>query len=81
MTQEKTVLLNKEEIKEKINRLSIQLYEDFLDDKNIILAGVGNNGFELAKKIAAQFESLSGKKTILVQVRLDKKIPLLKFRN
>lgn len=69
------IILNKSEIEHKITRVSYQIYETFVDDSEIIIAGIAHNGFILAQKIAKKVTAISSLKVTLCEVVIDKKNP------
>ena len=72
MEQSQTILLNQKQMEQKINRIAYQVYEDNVDEKEIIIAGIMQNGFVLAKKIDSILRSISPINTKLVEVAIDK---------
>lgn len=74
--KDKVLILNKAEIKHKIKRIAYQILENNIDEKDIILAGIAKNGFELAKRLKAELEIISSMKPNLCEVKIDKKNPL-----
>lgn len=72
----KTLILNNKQIQQKINRIAYEIYENNYDEKEIIIAGIANNGFLLAKKIAEALQTISPLKTKLIEIVIDKKKPL-----
>lgn len=73
---EKTLILNNKQISQRLNRLAWQVYEQCSDEKEIILAGIGNNGFTLAGRIGKLVESISPLKVKITRVQLNKDVPL-----
>lgn len=69
------IILNHQEIDHKIKRIAYQIYETFADEKEIILAGISNNGFVLAEKINAVLHEVSDLKVTLCEVKIDKSNP------
>jgi len=69
----KDTILSHEEIKNKIRRIAYQIYENNVDETEIILAGIEKNGFVLAKKIKAQLDLISEIDSQLCSVTVDKK--------
>lgn len=69
------IILNNTEIQHKIKRIAYQIYETFVDEKEIVVAGIANNGFVFAKKIANVLEEISDIKIILCEVSLNKENP------
>ena len=74
---ESNIILNHQEIEHKIKRIAYQIYETFVDDKVIIIAGISSNGFEFAKKIAAVFNEISNINVVLCEVFVNKQQPHL----
>ncbi|MEM5564186.1 phosphoribosyltransferase family protein [Psychroserpens sp. AS72] len=72
----KNIILDHQEIQHKIKRIAYQIYECNIDENEIILAGIEDNGFILAKKLKKVLENISDVKPILCKVTIDKKNPL-----
>lgn len=66
------IILNKQEIDHKIKRIAYQIFETFVDEESIIVAGIAANGYVFAEKIAAVLQSISPLEVILCEVTLDK---------
>lgn len=73
MTQ--NIILNHQEIEHKIRRIAYQIYETFVEEKEIILAGISKNGFVFAQKLAVYIEHISDLKVTLCEVSMDKENP------
>lgn len=71
-----TVILNKQQIDHKLRRIAFQIYEANVDEKEIVIAGIVENGFLLAKKLKIIVEKISPIKVTLCKVNLDKKKPI-----
>lgn len=76
MNPSKNVILQHQEILHKIRRIAYQIYECNVEEEEIILAGIDENGFKLAKKLKQNLEKISDLKPILCKVKVDKKQPL-----
>ena len=76
MITEKNTILNHQEIQHKIKRISYQIYESNVNEKELIIAGIDKNGFLLAKKIKANLDKISQIHSVLCKVSIDKKTPL-----
>ncbi|MFY9311259.1 MAG: phosphoribosyltransferase family protein [Bacteroidia bacterium] len=74
----RTLILNSKQIQQKINRIAYEIYENNYDEKEIIIAGIANNGFLFAKRLADVLKTISPIKTKLIEIVLDKKNPLAK---
>ena len=66
------IILNNQEIKHKITRIAYQIYETFVDEEEIVIAGIASNGYVFAKKITAELEKISTLKIILCEVYINK---------
>ncbi|MEO0777315.1 MAG: phosphoribosyltransferase family protein [Bacteroidota bacterium] len=64
-------LLDKEQIKQKIRRLAIQILENNLEEEEIILAGINNNGLSFAKLLHKQLKKISDIPVSLTRIRLS----------
>jgi pyrimidine operon attenuation protein/uracil phosphoribosyltransferase len=73
MTQ--NIILNHQEIEHKIRRIAYQIYETFVEEKEIVLAGISKNGFVFAQKLAIYIENISDLKVTLCEVSMDKENP------
>lgn len=71
----KSVILNNQQIAHKIKRMAYQIYENNIDEKEIILAGIKNNGFVLAQKIKDILKTISDIEVQLCEVTINKKKP------
>lgn len=69
------IILNNLEIAHKIKRIAYQIYETFVDEDTIVIAGITRNGYVFAEKIASALESISTLKIILCEVYIDKLNP------
>lgn len=75
MTSTKSIILNHDEINHKIRRIAYQIYENNVDETEVILAGIESNGYVLAKKLKAVLIKISSIKPTLCKVSIDKKNP------
>ena len=72
---EKTLVLNKRQLAQKIDRLAWQIYEQNYKEKEIIIAGIANRGVLIAKRIAEKLAKISTLKLTLATIKLDKDNP------
>lgn len=77
MNKTQTLVLDKKQIAQKINRIAWQVYEDNFSEKEIIIAGIAKTGFLLAQRIATVLEKISPLKVRLTKIILDKENPLI----
>lgn len=71
----KNIILNHSEIEHKIKRIAYQIYETFVDENEIVIAGIAANGYIFAQKIAIALAKISDIKVLLCAVKLDKQNP------
>jgi pyrimidine operon attenuation protein / uracil phosphoribosyltransferase len=69
------IILNQQEIDFKIKRIAYQIYETFIDEKEIVIAGIQGNGVIFANKIAAALKEIASLNVVLCEVNIDKKTP------
>jgi pyrimidine operon attenuation protein/uracil phosphoribosyltransferase len=75
MSNSKNYILSKEVTHKKIRRIAYEILENNIDEQEIILAGIMDNGAVLAKVIQKNLEEISALKIELITLRLDKKNP------
>lgn len=75
MAKTETSILNKTEIAHKIKRMAYQIYEANVTEDVVIIAGIKENGYILAKKLKTMVEKISPIQVLLCEVKIDKKNP------
>tara|TARA_B100000214_G_C23711284_1_gene509851 strand:- start:88 stop:585 length:498 start_codon:yes stop_codon:yes gene_type:complete len=73
---DKKKILDYESITKKIRRISLQIIESYIDQDEIIIAGIDLNGFIIAKEISKEIKKISDIHIKLCKVNIDKKNPL-----
>lgn len=76
--KKESIVLNGEEISQKIKRLAWQIYEDNIEQKEIIIVGVCGRGEVLAAKLRDAISKISLIETKIGTISLDKEIPYQK---
>tara|TARA_R110002072_G_scaffold41085_10_gene115857 strand:- start:69 stop:572 length:504 start_codon:yes stop_codon:yes gene_type:complete len=76
MQLEKDKILDHTKIQHILKRMAYQIYESNVNETQIILAGIKENGFLLAKKLKKEVEKISPLKVVLCEIVINKKIPL-----
>lgn len=69
-------ILNQHQIEQKIRRLAIEILEHNYEEKELILAGINNNGFAFATLLLKELQAISGVHFILTRIRLNPAQPL-----
>ncbi len=77
MTTQKNIILDSIQIDQKIKRIAYQIYESNSNEKEVILAGIADNGYIFANKIGRMLTEISSIKVIMCEVIIDKKKPLM----
>ncbi|KAA1246494.1 phosphoribosyltransferase family protein [Aquimarina sp. RZ0] len=75
MQAKDNIILTHEQIQHKIKRMAYQIYETNVDEKEVILAGIAENGFILAQRLKVILEDISGIIVTLCKVTMDKPSP------
>lgn len=76
MLQNETLILDKTQIAHKLKRMAYQVYEANVNEHEVVIAGIKENGFLFAKRLKKEIEKVSPLKVVLCEVILDKKNPL-----
>jgi pyrimidine operon attenuation protein / uracil phosphoribosyltransferase len=76
MSAEKIVILNAHQIEQKINRIAYQIYENNVNEQELIIAGIIPNGSVFAQKLAAVLKNISPITISIAEIKLNKKNPL-----
>lgn len=69
------IILTHQEIEHKIKRIAYQIYETFVDEEEIVIAGIATNGFVFAQKIATALHEIAILKIALCEVHVNKQNP------
>ncbi|AWA29926.1 phosphoribosyltransferase [Flavobacterium magnum] len=69
------IILNHQEIEHKIRRIAYQIYETFVDEQTVIVAGIAANGIIFAEKIKSVLENIAPIDVLLCEVHIDKQHP------
>lgn len=80
MPNKKLLILNKKQIEQRIDRMSYQILEDNLDEKEIIIAGIVDKGYIIAKRLKSVLESISEIKITLMKIEVNKEISHLEAK-
>ncbi len=69
-------ILDHDAIEHKIRRIAFQIYESNADEKEVILAGIADNGYLFAKRLSQTLFEIAPFTTVLCKVSMNKKSPL-----
>jgi pyrimidine operon attenuation protein/uracil phosphoribosyltransferase len=77
MTEDEPIkILDKIQIKQKVKRLAIEIMEQNFGEKQLILAGINNNGLVFAKLLQKELKKISDSEIVLTRIRLNPAKPL-----
>jgi pyrimidine operon attenuation protein / uracil phosphoribosyltransferase len=76
MNGEQRLILNEQEISQKIKRIAYEIYENNLDEGELVLAGIYDRGYFLASSLKDELEKISSLKIKLVKITINKETPL-----
>lgn len=71
----KSLILNDTEIRHKIRRIAYEIYENNFREKEVVLAGIIDQGHKLAEYITEVLTEIAPFKVKLIKVLLDKEAP------
>lgn len=74
-TMSKNIILNNQEIEHKTRRIAYQIYETFVEEEEVVIAGISKSGYVFAEKIATMLSAISELKVSLCEVHIDKNNP------
>lgn len=72
---QKNLILNSQQIVQKINRIAYEIYENSHEEKEIVMAGIAPNGYLLAQRLSKALKEISGPEVHLMEIRIDKENP------
>lgn len=72
MAESRLLILNTQQIQQKINRIAYQILEDNIEEKEIVLAGIWDRGYKIALRLEKVLAEISGLQVILIKIELDK---------
>lgn len=70
------MILNHQEILHKIRRMAYQIYEANVNESEIVIAGIADNGYQLAELLKKEVEGIAPFSVHLCQVQMNKKSPI-----
>ena len=67
--------MDQKHIQKTIKRISYQIYETNSEENELVLAGIKENGLELATRIQKELKKISDLDVVLIEIKMDKKNP------
>lgn len=72
---EKVKILDTLQIKQKINRLAFEVYENNFSEKELFIVGIEGNGYKVAQHICKKLEDISNIKVKIGKINVNKDKP------
>jgi pyrimidine operon attenuation protein/uracil phosphoribosyltransferase len=72
MSSKKTLILDKEQIKQKSIRIAYQILEDNFEENTLVLVGIADRGYVFAQRLQKILEEISDKDIELLKVTMSK---------
>jgi len=73
--ENRSLILNKEKIQQKIERIAHEIYENHYDEEQLYFFAIETRGVIFAKKLAFEVEKISGIKVDVHPIEINKKKP------
>ncbi|GAB4052109.1 phosphoribosyltransferase family protein [Spirosoma litoris] len=71
-TAQPTLILNREQIHQKIRRIAFQIYENNFEETALLLAGISGEGYILAEALARELRTIAPFSVELIKLHLNK---------
>ena len=78
MAEEKLLILNSQQIQQKIDRIAYQVLEDSFDEQEIMIAGIKPRGNLVAQRLKNILDAIAPFKSHLLTIEIDKESSTLK---
>ena len=76
MSDQRTLILNREQVEQKIKRMAYQICEHNLKEKHVVLVGIFEQGYHLAALLCNELKKVAPFEVTLARLDLDKDKPL-----
>jgi pyrimidine operon attenuation protein/uracil phosphoribosyltransferase len=76
---EKLLILNHQQIQQKIDRIAYQILEDNFDETEIVIAGILSQGSVIARRLKNVLDKIAPFTSTLINIQLDKDSSTLQF--
>ena len=67
-----TLVLNAEQIRQKIRRIAFQIYENNFEETALLLAGISGEGYVLAQALVRELQTIAPFSVTLIELTFDK---------
>jgi pyrimidine operon attenuation protein/uracil phosphoribosyltransferase len=80
MSEKKLLILNQQQIQQKIDRIAYQILEDNFDEQEILIAGILPRGNHIAERIKTVLDGIAPFTSTLLTIELEKQSSTLQAK-
>jgi pyrimidine operon attenuation protein/uracil phosphoribosyltransferase len=73
MQEVKDLILDKNQIGQKVKRIAFEIFENNITEKELVIAGIPSEGYKLAEMLVKELSKITPFKLTLAKIILDKK--------
>ena len=71
----KVKILDTTQIRQKLNRLAFEVYENNFSEKELLIVGIEGNGYKVAMRLSERLKNISPLKISLGKIKVNKEKP------
>ncbi|MBH46479.1 MAG: phosphoribosyltransferase [Flavobacteriaceae bacterium] len=71
----KSKIMDAYDIQKTVKRIAFQIYENHYEEKQLVLAGIADNGLILGKRILKELKKISDLEVVFMEVKIQKENP------
>lgn len=75
MNNQQNLILNDSQVRQKIKRIAFQILENNHDEKELVLAGIWQQGYKVAELLKNELQKIAKFSILLLKIELDKELP------
>lgn len=75
MENQRSLILNHNQVTQKIRRIAYQILENNHNEKHVVLVGIWGHGYKVANLIKEEVEKIAKFSVELLKIELDKELP------
>lgn len=76
---ETNIILNHNQVVQKIKRIAFEIYEHNFNQEEVVFAGIVGTGYRIAELLEKEFNKIADINTKVIKVTIDKEAPLQTF--
>lgn len=75
MIKDSTLILDEQQVIQKLKRIAFEIYENNFTEKEIVVAGINGTGFTIASMLVKFLKEISSFETLLTEITINKAEP------